>query len=105
MFFRYGFAHEEVNAIEHFWSIGAQYQGLIPSRDDDVIGFGFAQAIMSDKLRALGGGDRESIYEIYYNAQVFPWLTVTPDLQYIVQPGAMPGRDAFVAGVRLQMTF
>lgn len=105
MFFRYGYAHEEANEIEHFWSIGCQYQGLIPTRDDDVLGFGFAQGIMSDKLRALGSADRESVYELYYSAQIFPWLNITPDLQYIVNPGAEDGRDSFVAGVRLQMSF
>ena len=105
MFFRYSYASEECNEIEHFWSVGAQYQGLIPTRDDDVLGFGFAQGIMSDKLRDLGGGDRESVYELYYNTAVFPWLTITPDFQYIVNPGANGGHDAFVVGLRMQMIF
>ncbi len=105
VFFRYSFAHDETNEIEHFWSLGAQYLGLIPTRDDDVLGFGFAQGIISDELHALGSGDRESVYELYYAAQVFPWLVVTPDLQYIVNLGAEDGRDTFVAGVRIQMSF
>jgi len=105
MFCRYGFAHEDANPIEHFWSVGAQYQGLIPTRDADVLGFGFAQGILSDRLRELQGGDRESVYELYYNAAVLPWLTISPDFQYIVNPGADDGRNSFVAGVRLQMSF
>ncbi|UCE60270.1 MAG: carbohydrate porin [Phycisphaerales bacterium] len=105
MFFRYGFAHEEANAIEHFWSVGAQYQGLFPTRDEDVLGFGFAQGVLSGMLRDLGGVDHESVYELYYTAQVLPWLNVSPDFQYIVNPGAVDGRDSFVAGVRLQMSF
>ena len=106
MFFRYGYAHEDVNEIEHFWSIGAQYQGLIPEREDDVLGFGFAQGILSGDLRRVAGGDRESVYELYYNAHVFPWLTITPDFQYVVDPGADGvGRDCFVAGIRAQMSF
>ncbi len=106
MFFRYSFAHEEANEIEHFWSIGGQYEGLIPTRDEDVLGFGFAQGILSSDLRYFDGGDRENVYELYYNAQVFPWLSVTPDFQYISNPGAdKDGDDAFVAGLRLQMSF
>jgi porin len=106
MFFRYGFARDEVNEIEHFWSVGGQYLGLIPTRDEDVLGFGFAQGILSRKLRSLEGGDRESVYEVYYAAQILPWLAITPDFQYIVNPGAdKHGRDAFVAGVRVQMSF
>lgn len=107
MFFRYGFAHEESNELEHFWSVGGQYQGLVPTRDGDVLGFGFAQGVLSGTLRHLDGGDRESVYELYYSAEVHPWLVITPDLQYIVNPGAdkKHGRDALVAGVRLQMSF
>ena len=105
-FFRYGLAHEEANEIEHFWSIGAQYQGLVPTRDDDVLGVGFAQGIISDRLHGLVDGDRESAYELYYNVQLLPWLSITPDFQYIVNPGGTDdGRDAFVAGVRVQMSF
>ncbi|MBN1491198.1 MAG: carbohydrate porin [Phycisphaerae bacterium] len=105
LFFRYGYAHQDVNEVEHFWSIGAQYQGLIPTRDDDVLGFGFAQGILSDPLHDLDGGHRESVYELYYNAYVLPWLSVTPDLQYIVNPGMGDGNDAFVMGCRVQMSF
>lgn len=105
VFFRYGYAHQDVNEIEHFWSIGGQYQGLIPTRDNDVLGFGFAQGIISDAMHTHVGGDRESVYELYYNAEALPWLHVSPDFQYVVNPGADHGRDAFVAGVRVQMTF
>ncbi len=105
LFFRYGWANEKVNEIEHFWSVGVQYQGLIPSRDGDVLGFGFAQGIISDRLAALEGGNRESVYELYYNIAVFPWLNITPDLQFLVDPGAYNGRDAVVAGVRIQASF
>jgi carbohydrate-selective porin OprB len=107
LFFRYGFAHEEVNTIEHFWSIGAQYQGLIPTRDKDVIAFGVAQGILSDKMTLLDlNPDRETVYEVYYNVEVFPWLHVTPDVQWITNPGGLGELDnAFVAGLRVQMLF
>ncbi len=106
MFGRYGYAHEDANTIEHFWSVGCQYQGLIPERDDDVLGFGFAQSIISDKLRHSTGMSRETVWELYYNAQVSPWLSITSDFQYIMDPGAdRDARDAFVAGIRVQMSF
>jgi len=105
MFLNYGFAHAEANEIEHFWSIGAQYEGLIPTRDADVLAFGFAQGILSEELRHLEGGDRESLYELYYNMEIFPWLYVSPDFQYIMNPGGSEdAKDAFVAGVRVQMS-
>ena len=106
VFFRYGYAEEDVNEIEHFWSLGAQYQGLLPGRDADVLAFGMAQSIISDQLHALDGRDRETAYELYYAIQALPWLTITPDLQYISNPGGgRDGRDALVAGIRVRMVF
>lgn len=105
VFFRYGYADEAVSVVEHFWSAGAQYQGLIPTRDDDVLGFGFAQGIISDSLPGLEGGDRESVYEVYYSVAVYPWLVITPDFQYVTSPGGFHGRDAFVAGLRVRVVF
>lgn len=106
MFLRYGYAHDNINLIEHFWSIGAQYRGLIPTRDDDVLAFGFAQGIIGGKAHKVDLGDRESVYELYYNIALLPWLNITPDFQFIHQPGGSEAsRDSFVAGVRLQMSF
>lgn len=105
VFFRYGHAADSVNLIEHFWSVGGQYQGPIPTRDNDVLGFGFAQGILSETFRSLNGGDRESVYEVYYNAQVLPWLSISPDIQFIRNPGETSGHDAFVFGVRVQASF
>ncbi len=105
VFVRYGYAPQNVNEFEHFWSVGAQYQGLIATRDEDVLGFGFAQGLISGAARRLDGGTQEAVYELYYNIKLFPWLHLSPDLQYVVNPGARGGRDAFVIGVRLLAVF
>jgi porin len=107
MFARYGYAHGDVNFLEHFWSLGMQYQGLIPNRDKDVLGFGVAQGIVSGDLRALDPSfDRETVYETYYAIKVAPWITVTPDLQVITQPGGQQDdRNAVVAAFRVRMSF
>ncbi len=106
LFLRYAFAHGDVNEIGDFWSVGGQYQGLVPTRDDDVLAFGAAQGVFSRQLDGTGlNPTRETVLELYYNAQVLPWLNVTPDLQYIINPGGENGRDAFVAGLRVQMAF
>ncbi|MGD8452740.1 MAG: carbohydrate porin [Phycisphaerae bacterium] len=106
VFVRYSFAHGDVNEIEHFWSAGAQYQGLIPTRDDDVIAFGAAQGLLSEDLRLTGADPhRETVLELYYRAELLPWLSVGPDFQWILRPGGEHGRDAFVAGFRVQAAF
>ncbi|MFH1110501.1 MAG: carbohydrate porin [Planctomycetota bacterium] len=104
VFLKYGFADAEVNELEHFWSAGAQYKGLVPTRDEDVLGFGVAQGVVSRFVERLGEKPRrETALELYYNIQVTPWLNVSPDFQVILDPGGREdGRDAFVVGLRVQ---
>ncbi len=107
-FFRYSFAQKNVNPINHFWSMGAQYQGLIPDRNKDVFAFGVAQSIMSSTLRdrSNSGSDRETIYELYYAYHLTPWCIITPDVQYITSPGGIGDtRDSLLGGVRVRISF
>jgi len=108
IFGRYGVAHGDVNRFEQFWSFGGQITGLIEGRDDDRLGFGFAQAIQSDEFHdnIRPRANRETVYEVYYAYQVSPWCVITPDLQFITNPGGdKDGRDAFVAGLRVRLWF
>ncbi|UCF33695.1 MAG: carbohydrate porin [Phycisphaerales bacterium] len=103
---RYGYAHGEVNMIEHFWAAAIQYKGVMPRRDKDVLAFGAGQGILSGEYRQLHpGADRETVYELYYSAHVLPWLTVSPHLQFITNTGGYKGDpDTTVAGLRFRMT-
>ena len=83
-----------------------QYQGLLEGRDDDVLGIGYSRGIFSDAANSTYTANHEAVAEIYYNAQVTPWLQVGPDLQYIWNPGGSNSvKDAVVLGVRAQMSF
>ena len=105
-FFRYGYANSKKNDIADFWSAGFQYQGLLEGRDDDVLGVGFAQGIFSDKASTTYTNDYENALEVYYSAQISPWLIVSPNIQYITNPGGVDGvSDAVVLGVRVLMIF
>ncbi len=106
LFGRLGFADEETNAIDTFVSLGAVYQGPIPGRDADVVGVGWAYAGLSDRYSAARPGTfrRENSVELYYRIAIFPWLLVTPHLEYIASPsGEKSARDAVVALLRLRM--
>jgi len=49
---------------------------------------------------------RETVLEVDYGAQLAPWLTLRPNLQYIIRPndtGKAPA--AFVIGPYTQVTF
>jgi len=107
LFARFGVADPKVNPIAWFWSLGLAYRGPIPGRGADVLGLGSYQAIGSHRYRgdAAAGFDRETGIECYYRVEVLPWLAVTPDLQYVFDPGgSKAARDAVVAVLRLRVT-
>jgi len=102
IFGRYGLADSQVNELGNFWSVGSQYKGLLPGRDEDVLGLAVAQGIFSDD--AGMNEDSESVLELYYSAQVAGWLSVSPSLQYVSDPGGDGNADdAVVLAVRVHM--
>ena len=106
LFARWGYAHSDVAEVTRFWSVGGQYQGLCPGRDDDVLGVGVAQGRLSRYARTTGRDAQETVFETYYNAKVTGWLNITGDVQYILNPGADASvSDAVVVGIRAQMNW
>ncbi len=70
---------------------------------DDVLALGFANEFFS---RALADQSVEVVLEGAYSFNLTTWLTITPDLQYIIRPSGMKSIDnAFLAGVLLYLTF
>jgi porin len=108
LFARAGYADRDVNRIAWFWSIGGQYLGLLPGRDADVVGLACYQAIGSDVYRDKVNSkfDYETGIELYYRIAALPWLAITPDFQYIIDPGATgAANDVFVGTLRMRVTF
>jgi len=104
LFARYGWADKDVSEIKCFWSAGVQYQGLMPTRDDDALAFGIAQGRLVEDAGFTT--DHETAMELYYNAAIAPWLSISPSLQYIFNPGGDETvDDAVVFGLRVQMDF
>jgi porin len=123
LFARYGVSPKNRNAIDQFYSVGVGGRGcLIPGRDLDFWGLGWAGTHFSSELRRdledLGSQKLEPwehAVEAFYNIEVVPWAHLTLDLQFIVNPlGAQainttrPVKDdglAIVLGSRLQIDF
>ena len=104
VFARYGLADGNVNPIRCFWSAGVQYQGLIPTRDNDVVAFGVAQGLFSPDMGLSAGN--ETALELYYSIQITPWLIASPDFQYVFNPGGNADvGDAVIVGFRLLTCF
>ncbi len=104
VFTRYGMADKKVNEIADFWSFGLQYQGLLEGRDDDVLGLGYAKGIFSPDAGYTE--EYESVCELYYNAQIAPWIAISPSVQFVNNPGGdITVNDSVVFGLRAQGAF
>ncbi|NNL66671.1 MAG: hypothetical protein HKP30_10540, partial [Myxococcales bacterium] len=108
VFARASRADPEVSPIEWFASAGLQWRGALPGRPDDALGVAAYRGWASGRLRDADPDAfrHETGLELYYRIQLLPWLAVTPDLQYIVEPGAIPeAGDAVLAQLRIRVSF
>lgn len=103
MFAQYGWAPKDRFEVEDYAGGGLRWQGAIPTRDDDVMGFGVFNVFFSD--RAGHKEHAETAMELFYKAQLTGCLAVQPDLQYVVNPGGDINRDAIVVGGRVEFVF
>ena len=105
VFLRYGYVDEKRNDMEYFYSFGAQYQGLIDGRDYDVFGIGYANGHFSDNALTTYTKSHEGVIETYYSIEVSESMHISPDLQYVINPGGVNTSDALLAGLRVQVDF
>jgi porin len=103
-FFQFGWAPSDRNEITQHYGAGFQYYGPIRSRGDDILGLGVHHVSLSGRVQSLEQRYSETAIELFYKVQLSEWASIKPDLQYIVNPGG-DGRDAIVAGVRLEFAF
>ncbi|WP_342349612.1 carbohydrate porin [uncultured Nitrospira sp.] len=110
LFARAGMADPNVNRISQYYGGGFIYKGLIPGRKIDRTAFGVAAAVNSHEYkqsqkRAGQPVDNaeitlEGTYSIFVNSN----LVIQPDLQYVINPGTVPGRqNALILGARLEV--
>jgi porin len=106
-FFRWGHRDETVNKLSDMWSAGLQYMGPFKARNRDRLGLGFYSVYGSQLYTEVEDTefDKETGYEVYYSFQLTPWLTFTPDIQYIATPGGdVSAKDAWVIVFRTRFT-
>jgi len=111
-FGRVAFTPADRNFINFYFDAGLTYKGLIPTRDNDIVGIGFGYAQLSNGARNLLKDEgaspigAEMVIEFTYQAAITPWLTIQPDLQYIVNPGGTSDQgNALVIGGRAAISF
>ena len=126
LFLRVAGAPADRNELSFYIDGGFGITGPFASRPDDVLAFGAAYSQISSDAAALDKATRritgtnypirdgETSLELTYIAQVAPWWTLQPDLQYIIHPGGnVPDpddpshviEDSFLIGLRTTVAF
>lgn len=115
----------DFNVSNLFVEGGINWKGPFPGRESDVFGIGVsylgispaARKFSRDVLAFTGAGSpyraNETVIELTYQYQIAPWLTLQPDAQYVINPGAGITTAAshttlsndFVVGLRANVTF
>lgn len=126
VFARAGASPSDRNLVSWYVDGGLGLKGLLPGRDGDTLTVGVARSHIGRNARGLDldtlllNGppyplrSAEAVFELSYIAQIAPWWTIQPDLQYIVRPsGGVPDPqdaartvgNAFLVGARTSITF
>ncbi len=112
LFGRAGMADPKVNRFAWFFGGGFVYTGLIPGRNFDQTGIGAAAAIngrdykRSQRKAGQSVENAEIVLEITHSIQVNSNVIIQPDVQYVINPDTVKGRNnALVLGVRLEFNY
>ncbi|MBI4715799.1 MAG: carbohydrate porin [Nitrospirae bacterium] len=104
---RLGIQDGDVAQFDRHVSAGLQISGGVFGREEDVAGIGVGMTMVSDAYKATSNlSDNELYAEAYYNMTVKEGFQVTPDIQYVSNPGGDGSQDPFfVYGVRAGVMF
>ena len=96
---------------------GVSARGVVPGRADDNVGLvvahlDFSNGAAAADTSALAAGepsrgvrDEETVVEVHYGLQATPWLRVSPNAQFIANPGGTRDiPDAWVAGLKIGLS-
>ncbi len=112
VFGQVGLGDARVNRFGLYTGGGVSLAGAIPGRDRDQLGFGVAAAhngghFIDQQRKARARVDRvETTLELTYLASIASWVTVHPDLQYVLKPNTSPRTpNALIGLIRIELTF
>lgn len=105
LFAQLGVADEDLSPVSYHVGVGAQWQGLLPGRDTDVLGLMGSWASLSDEPGAGFTADGELAMELFYKVQLGEMVALKPDIQYIVNPGGAGLDDVWVATLRVEWIY
>ncbi len=112
------YADPDTAQLQYYWEAGLLYRGTFPGRDQDTIGLAVNQSRFSSQLIAAQNAQNavmpgsvsvqsaETDIELNYRAQLTPWFTLMPNIQYVIQPNGVASiPNALVLGLQAGLTF
>jgi porin len=104
-----GYSPYKSSINDFYMAYGINYTGLIPGRNNDVMGFAVAHASANDLLLQKNPTKYktcETAFELTYSYQAFSNLSIQPNFQYILHPGMeSQSKNAFVGTLRIQWNY
>ena len=109
-FTRIGFAPPDRSTVTLYADAGLNFHGLAANRPHDTLGLAFSYVRLSPQLKdesdRLLRAHHEAVCELTYDAALSSHVSIQPDLQIILTPGASePAATAVVTGLRLNVSF
>jgi len=106
-FTQLGYVLNDLDYIHSYGSFGLLYTGIFRNRDEDELGLA-ATLVVFNKGTTYPDSDilirNESTIELFYKAEIFNHFSLQPDLQYVINPGAIANlENAFVVNVRAKL--
>jgi porin len=118
VFGRAGGSPSDRNVVSYYLEGGLHYQGLIPSRGDDIAGLAFSYAKTSSAVRGLAADDNafngsgtalpdyELAIQLTYQMPIMDGWTLQPSVWWIVHPGGSSATpDSLLVGLRSNLEF
>lgn len=106
-FARYGRANDDINPLASYTQLGLVFTGPMTSRPADQFAVSWTHAHTGSKYRAIepDAGRHESVFEATWRAPVNDCLTIQPNVQHIMHPGADTTlKNATIVGIRFEMS-
>ena len=108
VFTHIGLSPQNFSFINFYIDGGLTYKGLIPSRDNDVLGVAVGYGHLTNDPQNRQGRSNpgyEIILETTYQIELATWLSFQPDLQYVIHPSGTNIPNALVLGARTTLSF
>jgi porin len=108
IFTHVGFSPQTSSLISFYIDGGLTCKGPIPTRDNDVLGVAVAYGHVSNDPQDNAGRSNprfETVLEATYQIELTPWLSLQPDVQYVIHPSGTNIANALVLGARTTLSF